>query len=460
MDSTDASSAETSPPRGRARGTGLTLSASTSAAGLDRRQTGEILGEWQPRELRVCQAFPECSGLSYQQLEDIYQDTCLALYSRAHKDEEHLRRALHAGIKQRAIRAHRDERRRLRVLVREAPGLRRVAETSASPTAPEPALLANEDRLLAREFLAELSDNERRVFAALVEGLQYRAIATALNMPPNQARNLTRACARKRERWQLLYDTGRLCGYRAQTIRALKAGQRTSADLAERAFAHLESCAQCRLDHKTNAMRLRESMRKQAAALLPPVLLGHTGRLTRLGMRARLLTARLGLGGAPVEQGSTRERVAALIAGSGAATKVAAGVVAVGVLASGAAVSHVLNGPPRATHDHHQVAGAAQANASSQPPTAKAVSLGTTSQPAHRHRASRPTGLLRPRSPVLPPMMRAPLAPTPLPSNTSPRHAPGGPGDSSVPVRQASLQKAPPAKGAVEDQRNGGPFSP
>ena len=55
--------------------------------------------------------------------------------------------------------------------------------------------------------------------------MQYRAIAPVLGIPVNEARNTARACERKRERFQLLYDTGRLCGYRAQTIQALQNGE-------------------------------------------------------------------------------------------------------------------------------------------------------------------------------------------------------------------------------------------
>ena len=146
-------------------------------------------------------------------------------------------------------------------------------------------MLTHEDRLIAREFTTELTLQEQRVFGWLVEGLQYRAVASVLGIPVNEARNIARACDRKRERFQLLYDTGRLCGYRAVTIQALRDGESTSEELAERAFAHLESCIHCRQQHKTNAKRLRRSFREQSAAFLPPVLIGGLGRLTPLGIR-------------------------------------------------------------------------------------------------------------------------------------------------------------------------------
>ena len=324
------------------------------------QRPGQILGEWQKRELRIARGFAECRGLTTEQLEDIYQETALALYRRAYDSEEHLRNALRDGIKKRALRLHRDERRHGRIIARGTPGFRVMAEAREREGAPELAALAREDRLIASEFTTELTEQERRVFGGLVEGMSYRAIATALGIPENEARNIARACERKRERFQLLYDTGRLCGYRAQTIHALQNGESTSEELAERAFAHLESCAHCRLEHKTNARRLRRSFRDQAAALLPPVFIGNLDRLTRLGVRARLLPHRLGIDSAPIGQGSVRERAVALLAGGGVGAKVAVGVVTVGVIAGGAVATHVLEQSP-APHRHHVAPSAAAA---------------------------------------------------------------------------------------------------
>ena len=303
---------------GEAPGQGASLAPGAGRRPFDAQRVWEILGEWQKVELRIARGFAECRGLNEAQLEDIYQNTALALYRRPYVGEEHLRNALRDGIKRRALRAHRDERRHSEILARNAPSFHRVAEAQEGQSAPEPSVLAHEDRLIAGEFLTELTEPERRVFGGLVEGLAYRAIATALDIPVNEARNTARVCERKRERFQLLYDTGRLCGYRAQTIRALQAGESTSEELAARAFAHLDSCVHCRLQHKTNAKRLRRSFRDQAAALLPPVALGHLGWLSRLGVRARLLAHRLGIDTAPLGQGGVRERAVVVLAGGAA----------------------------------------------------------------------------------------------------------------------------------------------
>ena len=438
------------------QGDGVTLA---PGAGRQRQfgsqRVGQILGEWQARELRVARGFAECRGLSTEQLEDIYQETALALYSRPYDSEEHLRNALRDGIKKRALRLHRDERRRGQILAHSAPGLRLMAEAREGQSAPEPAALAHEDRLIASEFLTELTKDERRVFGWLVEGLQYRAIAPMLDISVNEARNTARACARKRERFQLLYDTGRLCGYRAQTIQALQNGQSTSEELAERAFAHLESCAHCRLEHKTNARRLRRSFRDQAAALLPPVFVGHLGWLTRLGVRARLLLHRLGIDTAPIGQGGVRERAVALLAGGGVGAKVAVGVVTVGVLAGGAVATHVLDQNP-SPHRRH-VAPSAAAVPRAVPATGRLVSAApAASLSTSVHRSVHTSGRSHRAS------SRRVLASTRRTSSTSAtgHREPGGFAYLGVPTSTSPPSTSARAASTSEGQGGGGQFSP
>jgi DNA-directed RNA polymerase specialized sigma24 family protein len=414
------------------------------------QRVGEILGEWQQVELRIARGFAESRDLSTEQLEDIYQETALALYRRPYVSEEHLRNALRAGIKQRALRLHRDERRHHQILVRSAPGLRVMAEAQEGQRAPEPAVIADEDRSIAREFLTELTEPERRVFGWLVEGLQYRAIASAENIPVNEARNLARACARKRERFQLLYDTGRLCGYRAQTIHALQNGESTSEELAERAFVHLEGCVHCRLEHKTNAKRLRRSFRDTAAGLLPPVLVGHLGWLESLAVRARMLLHRLGIDNAPLGQGGVRERAVALLAGGGAGAKIVAGAVTVGVLAGGAVATHVLE-PSPAKHRHtahHASPPELSSRAASVPPTLAAplTSAGATVKSSRRHRASERRSSSATRRVAG--------------SSIERQREPGGFAYLGVPTTATTAPTARVASSGSENQHGGGQFSP
>lgn len=437
---------------GEAPGQGASLASGAGRRPFDAQRVWEILGEWQKVELRIARGFAECRGLNEAQLEDIYQNTALALYRRPYVGEEHLRNALRDGIKRRALRAHRDERRHSEILARNAPSFHRVAEAQEGQSAPEPSVLAHEDRLIAGEFLTELSEPERRVFGGLVEGLAYRAIATALDIPVNEARNTARVCERKRERFQLLYDTGRLCGYRAQTIRALQAGESTSEELAERAFAHLESCVHCRLQHKTNAKRLRRSFREQAAALLPPVALGHLGWLSRLGVRARLLAHRLGIDTAPLGQGGVRERAVAVLAG-GAGAKVAVGVVTLGVLAGGAVATHVLEQSPRAPHRHR-----AHSTAVAPPPTS-ATALPLSGSPfVSTQRASAHRGVKTKRSDRRGASARR--SPSTTRSSTAGQREPGGFAYLGVPTTSSALAAPVRAASSSEDQHGGGQFSP
>ena len=55
-------------------------------------------------------------------------------------------------------------------------------------TPPEDAALDQQDGLIAKELLTELDPLERKVFALTAEGLRYRAIATTLSTPVNEAR--------------------------------------------------------------------------------------------------------------------------------------------------------------------------------------------------------------------------------------------------------------------------------
>ncbi len=459
---------------GQRSGPAQTATPQANGPALQPGQIERILGERQQRELLVARGFRECRGLSRDQLEDIYQETTLALLHRHYRDEKHLRTALRKGIKQRALNLHRDERRRQEILAHDEPG-RHALERARSPESdPEQIALARQDRLIVTEFLAELTTQEQRVFWLSTEGRGYNSIAKTLAMSVNEARNTLAACERKRERFQLLHDSGRLCGYRAATIEGLLAGQATSEQLARLALAHLQSCSHCRAEHHTNARRLRRAFQDQAAALLPPILLGGLGRLGRAGTHARVLAQRLqpsAISLGPTGEG-VRERTIALLAGGGAGAKLAAGVMAVAVIAGGTLTathtlehhhkpspSHAATHPTTLVRAAQQVdftarapapAIAAPPRSSSQPATAAANAPSTVpvahaatshSTPARRE----PGGFAylgvptsRPPPPASPATPTPQPAPTPTPAPTSTRSQP---------------QQA-------ETQTGGGPFSP
>lgn len=338
---------------------------------------GELLGEWKAREVAAAGAMRECRGLRREQIEDIYQDSVEKLLPRSFASEEHLRNALRLAMRFRALNAHRNERGRRRRLEESAPGWRAAAQERASDFGPEAAALGQQDRLIVAEFLTELDPQEQRVFWHEAEGLRYRAIAQMLGIEINEARRVSRSVEKKRERFQLLYDTGRLCGFRSATIQALQRGEAKSEELAARAFAHLDSCARCRAEHKTNAQLLRARFEGEAIALLPlPALADHGGFVGRVAGRLRALAARYlpelpSLSGG----GSVREQAVGLIAGGSAVAKVTAGAVSAVVIAGGAVGAHVLAG---SGHEH------------------RGHGNRTASETVHPHAAARPAAVAAP----------------------------------------------------------------
>jgi hypothetical protein len=313
-----------------------------------RARIGEALGEWQAAELRLAWRYPQCRGLARATLEDLYQETVLALLNRPFFSEEHLRNALRLGLRHRALHVHRDERRRAEILSEHAPEAHLAALGRHESAEPERAALAHEDGLIVLEFACELTALEQRIYGLEAEGLRYRAIAPIIAVDVNETRKASRSLQAKRARFQLLHDTGRLCGYRAPTIEALLAGEATSEQLAKAAFAHVEACASCRAEHKTNSGRLRRSFQERAAAVLPaPILAAHLGWLARIDARVRTLTQRWPAGGAG---GEMRERAIAMATTGGVSAKLAAGAATVAVIAGGTlGASHVLS-PPRHAH--------------------------------------------------------------------------------------------------------------
>jgi RNA polymerase sigma factor (sigma-70 family) len=414
---------------------------------------GVLLGRWQAREVRIAQGFPECRSLAREEIEDLYQETVLRLLEHSYASEEHLRNALRVALRRRALNLHRDKRRRAEILARCAPDIYALAEAGTAAQAPETAALLEQDRSIAAEFMAELDPLEQLVFRRLVDGMRYRAIAAAEGIEPKLARNAAGSIERKRERFQILYDSGRLCGYRASTILALQRGEATSVELATRAFAHLESCPQCRALHRTNARLLRARFERQAAALLPlPVLAGRGGWLSRADMRLRTLGHRLlpewsALGGG----GSVREQAVAIIAGGGVATKLAAGVAAVTVATGSAIGAHLLASSGRHHRAVHRTAVEDRARVALTPTSALSLSAEPVIRPAkpRRHTRSSPH-ISTPRARIA--SSRAP----------QPRE-PGGFAYLGVPASTHSAStvssKARSASAASTNQR-GGEFSP
>ncbi|MHB1568821.1 MAG: RNA polymerase sigma factor [Solirubrobacteraceae bacterium] len=436
----------------RSRGA-IRLAARAKIRGGD-REAAALLGAWQSEEIARACRYPQCRGLSVAEIEDVYQDTVIALLDHDYADEEHLRKTLRAGLRHRALNAHRDSRRH-----RNAIALNRTRLQPSEPgehEAPEAAALVREDRLLVAEFLAELTPLERRVFALMVEGLKYRAIASVLPDDEKAIRTAVRHCEQKRERFQTLYNAGRLCGFRGATIEALLSGATASPELAQRALAHLEHCGQCRATHRTTAKRLRRRFEGHAAVLLPATLL-HLRALRALSIRAQAATHRL-TAGRLTPAGSLRERGAALLLGSGAAGKLAAGAASIAVLAGGAVgVSQALqHSHPPAIRPHH---GTYHANAVPAATQLDAGIIQARQKPSEPRRvvARRTAGASKASR-----LRRSPGHAVPVGKARARTAAPRETGFAYLGVPKAAEPRAPFTRGAtaVSQPQNGGPFSP
>ena len=181
----------------------------------------------------------------------------------------------------RALNVIRDRKRHEQIIGEAAPGIYAEAQQQASSMQPEQMLLAQEDEYLIIEFHSELTEAQRPVFALMVEGQSWRAIATSLGIPQTESRSLTRSIEQKRKQFITLYETGSLCGYRSHTIDLLLSGKQTSEMALQQALAHLSHCRQCQHEHQITGPALRARFDEGALALLPPPLLlaGHLGLL-------------------------------------------------------------------------------------------------------------------------------------------------------------------------------------
>jgi RNA polymerase sigma factor (sigma-70 family) len=259
-------------------------------------QLGELLDDWRARELRLARRFRACADLAEEQLQDLYQEAVTALLAQRFTDELKLRDALRAQIRLRALQVHRDERNHRNIRARYAPGIQRLAQARASEQTPEQQLLEDEDRLVIREFLlGELTPFEREVFwwksqSGLSSG--YNRIARRVGRPVPEVRRALRSAEQKSDRFAVLYSTGRLCGYRSQTIQALKEGKPNSTQQLDQAIAHLEACRACRAEHHLTADGLRDTFEQQAAVALAPLIPGlpsqhHNARIALKGRSQR-----------------------------------------------------------------------------------------------------------------------------------------------------------------------------
>ncbi len=303
---------------------------SLSRPELDHAVAVVLLFEWRPAELRKARGSSVASGftISSRSMTKRSRYCCPGRMTTSSICSARLR----IGIRLRALMLLRDRAIHRRVVDEAAPVMQADGEDRAWSVQPEKAVLAREDDFIIGEFIAELTLDERRAFALLAEGKSWRAIATALGMPENEARNVTRNVERKRERFVTLFESGRLCGCRSRTIDEVLAGEQTGELAWRQALAHVRHCRECRTEYQVTFAQLRARFDRQALALLPLPVAGsaHISLVDRvlavLERPVRLLERFSGGGGV------ARERVVEAAAATGVTAKVAvsvAGVVAV-----------------------------------------------------------------------------------------------------------------------------------
>jgi DNA-directed RNA polymerase specialized sigma24 family protein len=414
--------------------------------GLDVSRVAELLDAWRTGELeRFTQ---EWRTLSYAELEDLYSETTIPLLARPYRNEGKLRIALREGMQYRALTAYNAALRHREIIAESEQGMSALLSARSAEETPEKLALARQDELLLNELVRELTPFQRQVFEYASRGQKYKKIATTLGVPAAQARSATRACQSKGKTFLRLYESGRLCGYRTETIKAIQQGRSTSEQLAELAIAHLESCPQCRAEHRTNGARLRSRFNEQATALMPPALIMRWSLFTQ-SSRGRALTRFLPDTTAGREV--LRERAGTLIATGGVGAKLAVtALLSVAVVAGGIGASHVLEHHPPVHAKHHApvvsprgIEAEDQAGSFYRPQAQTRASTSTrrTQHGRARHYA-------------------------PLHSTASSRESgsggqsePGGFGQPGI-VVEAPKPAPVPEPSTPEEQRGGGPFSP
>lgn len=214
------------------------------------RPSPRLFAQLRSGELRIARTFKECVGIDVAAVEELFDATMIALLSRPFESEDHLRSALRLGIKQRALNLHRDRATHSRILEQAAPTMQADREEQSWSEDPERACIAYENALLVNEFLAQLTKSQRKVFALMAKGRGSRAISTKLEIDPNTARNEMRFCEYERKRFLIIYEAGRLCGYRSQAICAVLSGRRTNELARDQARVHLRRCRSCQAKHR------------------------------------------------------------------------------------------------------------------------------------------------------------------------------------------------------------------
>lgn len=437
---------------------------------LSTSEVWELLGQWRDRELAFARGYDECAGLSAEQLEDLYQDVALRLHRQRFTSDAYLRHVARVQLRRLALNAHRDEGARREILGARAPGIHALQQARALEDNPESRVIANEDLQVVHEFLRELSAKERKAFCYAQEhNAGYESVAVQLGIPTNEVRRLLLEAERKLERFAIIYQAGRLCGYRSQTIKLIKEGRSTSRELLERATVHLERCPACRAEHNTNSERLHATFQRQVAAAILPLpassLLQRAPELLhQIPERAGRVPRQLAMHG----------RLAALYSGEGTATKLARLAAAAALAGGTVAATHTITSALSNHHPRHHATHDRPRSAS----TTNAAALIPVPAPQTQKRAPKTVGRrIHERQPRVPGRIVPRSAPGYLVSdraynefdNPAIARAPAKTAAVSHPVEHAYREFSDPSSTVApvrrqapppEEQKGGGPFSP
>jgi hypothetical protein len=148
-----------------------------------------------------------------------------------------------------------------------------TVEVAGTDAKPESVVIERSERAALREFVATLTELERRVMGYKYGGRRERGriqISRQLELGIGEVRSAEAAIKQKLERFVTIMAAGRLCAHRAPTLAALGTGDLS--DEAERvALIHLESCPACRVEHAARLRALRSGKLPRDIANLLPV---------------------------------------------------------------------------------------------------------------------------------------------------------------------------------------------
>jgi DNA-directed RNA polymerase specialized sigma24 family protein len=404
----------------------------------------------------------EARGIPDVAREEIVDDaiTAVVMSPRGIANENHLIGAFWLAAAHRC-RRHREGRHLTRL-----GSQRRIEFEIATRHAPDEAnpydALERSDRFArASDLVAELDAIERQVFAVMASrGIGAVSAARVLGIPLGEARSAARSANAKLDRVAVIYAAGRMCEFRASALVADAAGQASERE-ATLARAHVSACVACRKVYRRlrREMRSREFQRAAAAAFIPvaPVSTTHIGGLGKLAI---WIEQRMGF----MPRGSG-ERAGEVLGGAGIAKAAVAGTAI--VAAGGALTGHIFQAiqhPPSSAAHHRPHAARRQpeatvslASATTSVTTRPSVSATAQSSPhSSAHTLPRPPSRSLAYLAVGAPASGTGSSPSSEASSQKPTARAASAGSSPTPYEGAASERAPTPRNPPAPTQSGG----